>query len=170
MSNEGKLEGNPHTWVRSSNIVFIDRPAGVGFPYAEFGEKSVPNCSRVQCSVQRHYIPLNLSSSGVPGSLGIDREGRRGTPLDILRTLLSFLEEQAPLFWWIICGRIWRHLCALYPRFSHYWSVCGRYTALFVSAVWDQNPMLVAAGSKPIEIDSVTIGELLWLLLRKAKV
>jgi len=41
MSGEGKLEKNPHTWVRSSNIIFIDQPVGVGFSYSNFGEKIV---------------------------------------------------------------------------------------------------------------------------------
>ena len=91
MSDEGKLEKNPHTWVRSSNIIFIDQPVGVGFSYADFGEKLVRDT--LSFSVRCHFISPYSSPSGLLGSLGVGREGRGGLPLNLFRTLPRFPEE-----------------------------------------------------------------------------
>jgi len=81
---------------------------------------------------------------------------RGDLPLNLFRTSP---EERIPPFRWVVCGIIWRHLDTLYPHFSHHRSIQGLYIPLFASAIWDQNPMLIAAGLKPIKVGFVAIGE-----------
>jgi len=58
MSDEGEIEKNPHTWVRTSNIIFIDQPVGVGFSFADFGERIVRDAPSFPCSVSFHFSIL----------------------------------------------------------------------------------------------------------------
>ena len=92
MSDEGKLEKNPHTWVRSFNIIFIDQPVGVGFSYSDFGEGIVRDGFSFQFPAH-HYISRNSSPFGLPGSLGVGRKGRGRLPFDLFRAFPRFPEE-----------------------------------------------------------------------------
>ena len=73
MSDEGELEN----WAGSSSTVSTNQRIGVGFLlYQDFGEEIMRDGFCFQCSVQRHDISPDLSPSGLPGSLGVDREER----------------------------------------------------------------------------------------------
>ena len=38
---EMKLKRHPESWNEYANVFFVDQPVGVGFSYAEFGERVV---------------------------------------------------------------------------------------------------------------------------------
>jgi len=49
------LEHNPHSWNTNTNLFFLDQPVGVGYSYADHGEKVV----RLVCSSLFKVYPLN---------------------------------------------------------------------------------------------------------------
>ena len=84
-----------HAWNQNANVFFIDQPIGVGFSYADYGEKVVSTSSNLVVHLRHHDAP----------SLGRylrSCTGRRGVCGNILRALLAIQGPALPPGWRVV--------------------------------------------------------------------